>query len=101
MELPKRRILMNAFFKAHLIVVMLPGCFIPISTNRLHERSLRITDNDKHSTFEELLAKNNSVSVHHKNIHAIAIEMYKVVNGISPKIMNEVFKFFIFHNFLL
>ena len=71
---------------------MLPGCFIPISTNRLHERCLRITDNDKHSTFEELLAKNNSVSVHHKNIHAIAIEMYKVANDISPKIMNEVFK---------
>ena len=78
--------------KLNLIVVMLSGCFIPISTNRLHERCLRITDNDKHSTFEELLAKNNSVSVHHKNIHAIAIEMYKVANDISPKIMNEVFK---------
>ena len=60
--------------------------------NRLHERSLRIIYNDKHSTLEELLANNNSVSVHHNNIHAIAIEMYKVVNGISPEIMNKVFK---------
>ena len=60
--------------------------------NRLHERCLRIIYNDKRSTFEELLAKDNSVSVHHNNIHAIAIEMYKVVNGISPEITNEVFK---------
>ena len=49
--------------------------------NRLQERS-----------FEELLAKDNSVSVHHNNNHAIAIELYKVVNGISPEIMNEVLK---------
>ena len=58
--------------------------------NRLHERCLRIIYNDKRSTFKELSAKDNSVSVHHNSIHAVAIEMYKVVNGISPEIMNEV-----------
>ena len=58
--------------------------------NRLHERCLRIIYNDNVSTFEELLSKDNSVSVHHNNIHAI--EMYKMANGISPEIMNEVFK---------
>ena len=48
--------------------------------------------NDKISNFEELLNKDNSVSIHHSNIHALAIEMYKVANDISPDIMNEVFK---------
>ena len=51
--------------------------------NRLHERYLRIIPNEKLSNFEELLNKDNSVSVHHNNIHAIAIEIYKVVNGVS------------------
>ena len=48
--------------------------------------------NDKISNFEELLNKDNSVSIHHNNIHALAIEMYKVANDMSPDIMNEVFK---------
>ena len=60
--------------------------------NRLHERCLRIIYNDKRSNFEELLVKDNSVSIHHNNIHPLAIEMYKVINGISPEIMNDVFQ---------
>ena len=60
--------------------------------NRLHEGCLLIIYNNKRSIFEELLVKDNSVSVHHNNIHAMAIEMYKMVNCISPEIMNKVFK---------
>ena len=60
--------------------------------NRLRKRCLRMIYNDKISNFEELLNKDNSVSIHHNNIHALAIEMYKVVNDMSPDIMNEVFK---------
>ena len=58
--------------------------------NRLHERCLRIIYNDKHSNFEELLVKDNSVSIHHNNIHTLAIEMYKVANSMSPKITNDI-----------
>ena len=36
--------------------------------------------------------KNNSVSIHHNNIHTLAIELYKVANGMSPEIMNDIFK---------
>ena len=39
-----------------------------------------------------ILNKDNSVSIHHSNIHALAIEMYKVANDMSPEIMNEVFE---------
>ena len=42
--------------------------------------------------FRGTLAKDYSVTVHHNNIYEIVIEMYKVVNGISLEIMNEVFK---------
>ena len=61
-------------------------------SKKLHERCLRIIYNDKHSNFEELLVKDNSVFMHHNNIHTLAIEMYKAANGISPKIMNDIFK---------
>ena len=94
MELPKRRILMNAFFKAQFnycpIIWMFHSRCLNNKINRLHERCLRMIYNDKISNFEELLNKDNSVSIHHNNIHALAIEMYKVANDMSPDIMNEV-----------
>ena len=80
MELPKRRILMNAFFKAQFnycpIIWMFHSRCLNNEINRLHERCLRMIYNDKISNFEELLTKDNSVSIHHSNIHALAIEMY-------------------------
>ena len=60
--------------------------------NRLHERRLRIIYNDKASTFKELLEKDNSVSIHYRNIQALAVEIYKVANGMSPEIMNKIFQ---------
>ena len=60
--------------------------------NRLHDRRLRITYNYKHSNFEELLVKNNSVSMHHYNVHTLVTEMHKVANDMSPEIRNEIFK---------
>ena len=59
--------------------------------NRLHERSLRIVYSDQSSTFEELLKRDKTFSIHHKNIQSLATEIYKFVNGISPEIMNSVF----------
>ena len=47
-----------------------------------HSRSL-----NKHSNFEELLVKDNSVSMHGNNINILAIEMYKTANGMPPEIM--------------
>ena len=59
---------------------------------RLHGRCLRTIYNDKTSTFTELLGRDNSLSIHYKNIQALAIEMYKVGNGISLEIINEIFQ---------
>ena len=56
--------------------------------NRLHERCLRIIYNDKQSSFIELLEKDNSVSIHQRNLQVLAIEMFKVSNGLSPVLMN-------------
>ena len=60
--------------------------------SRLHERCLTIIYNDKHSIFEVLLNKDDSVSIHDNNVHALAIELYKIPNDMSPKIMSEALK---------
>ena len=44
----------------------------------LHERCLRLIYSDKKPSYENLLEKDNSVSMHHKNIQVLAIEMFKV-----------------------
>ena len=59
--------------------------------NRLHERYLRIAYSDTVSSFEDLLDKDRSVSVHVKNIKTLAIEMFKVSNKLIVLLMNETF----------
>ena len=55
--------------------------------NRLHERCLRLIYNNKRSSFENLLEKDNFVSIHHKNLQALAIGMFKVHTKTSQEIM--------------
>ena len=59
--------------------------------NHLHERALRIVYDDNESTFEDPLKKDNSVSIHHKNIQLLGIELYKVKNNLSTHLMSEIF----------
>ena len=59
--------------------------------NCIHERALRITYKDKSTTFQELLEKDNSVSIHHKKMQKLAIEIYKVLHRFSPPILNDIF----------
>ena len=54
----------------------------------LHERCLRVIYNDKQLFFTE----DNSVSIHVRNIQRIAIEMFRFYNGLSPLLMNNIFK---------
>ena len=50
----------------------------------IHERALRIAYKDFVSTLAELLDKDNSFTIHERNIQALGIELYKVANCLSP-----------------
>ena len=63
--------------------------------NNLHERKLRLIYCDHSSDIEELLQRDNSVTIHQKNIEALAIMMYKVVKNIAPTIVSGLFSLFI------
>ena len=51
--------------------------------NHLHERALGIVYNDYESTFENLHELDNSVSIHHRNIRLLLIELCKVEHNLS------------------
>ena len=57
----------------------------------LHERCLRFIYNDKNSSYEELLTKDGSVSLNHRNMPALATEIYKIKKGNSPELFTEIF----------
>ena len=59
--------------------------------NSIHERALGIAYQDNTSAFQELLNKDNSVSIHHRNLQVLATEMFKIHRGLSPEILRETF----------
>ena len=97
MNIEKRKILMNAFFNAQFSYCPLTWMFhsrkLNNKINKLHERCLRIVYNNNTSSYEDLLEIDNSVSIHIRNLQALAIELYKIVSGFSPEIMKDVFPF--------
>ena len=58
--------------------------------NNLYERSLRLVYKDNNSSFKDLIKKNNSFTVHHRNIQSLTIELLKVKENISNTIMNDI-----------
>ena len=90
MDFNKKRLVVNAFFMAQFnycpLIWMCHDRTHNNKINRLHERCLRLIHNDKRSSFEDLLEKDNSVSIHHKNLQALANEMFQVHTKTSPNL---------------
>ena len=61
--------------------------------NNLHERTLKLICYDHLSNFQELLQRDTAVTIDQKNIQALAIMMYEVVNSIAPAIVSELSSF--------
>ena len=59
--------------------------------NKLHERALQLAYEDRHSTFEELLNIEKSVTIHQRNLQVLVTELYKKHHGLAPELMNDIF----------
>ena len=95
LDVPKRKILMKSFITSQFnhcpIVWMYCQRKSNHLINRIHERALRIAYIDYSSDFNLLLDKDNSVTIHHRNIQALTLEIYKSVHNLNPPFMKEIF----------
>ena len=95
MNLSKRLLLMNSFFKAQFnycpLIWMCHSRESNRKINQLHERCLRTICNDKQSSFNELSEKDATVSIHEQNLHVLVTEMCKINNGLSMPLMKDIF----------
>ena len=95
MSIPKGKLLMNSFFTSQFnycpLTWMCHSCTMNNKINRLHERCLHIVHSDKTSSFEKLLEKDGSVTIHTRNLQTLATEMFKVYKNLSPAIIADLF----------
>ena len=91
----KRRIIMKAFIESQFghspLFWMFHTWAINNKTNRIHERALKITYSNQSSSFQDLLDRDNSVTIHRRNIRTLTIKTFKVLHGPSPSLLNKVF----------
>ena len=60
--------------------------------SKIHERPLLIIYQDYKPSSTDLLAKDNSLTIHHRNLQKLVTEMFKVKVGIEPEILKDIFK---------
>ena len=74
MSIKQRRVLMKSFIDSEFgycpLIRMFHGREVNNKINHLHQRSLCIVYKDK-SSFKELLLRDDSFTVRHKNIHSL------------------------------
>ena len=92
MNLSKRKALMKTFvisqFNYCPLVWMFHSRKLNHRINSMHERALRVTYQDYQSTFLQLLQKDNSVTIHQRNLQVGSTEIFKTKNDLSPEILN-------------
>ena len=89
----KKKIIFNALIKSQFSYCPLVWMFCSRQTNnminKIHERALRIVLNDHFSDFETMLLNMNDITIHHRNIQTLMIELFKIKYDLAPPIMGS------------
>ena len=99
MDTKKRRVLMKAFITSQFtycpLVWMFHSRTLTNRIDKIHERALRLAyKNETFLSFDYLLKRDRSVSIHQKNLQILATEIYNTKNNdLGPKIMKDTFHF--------
>ena len=96
MKQHQKETLLSSFIISHLSYCPLIWMFCSKQStkkiNAVHERSLRIIQNDYESLYPLLLEEAHQITFHKRCINSLMIEVYKYLNGHSPDIINDIFK---------
>ena len=83
------RLIMNSFVICHFsycpVVWMFHSQKLNARINRLREWSLRVVYRDFDSSFEELLTRDSSTTLHQRILQKLMTEIFKVKTGIAPE----------------
>ena len=93
-----RRTVIKAFVMSHFsncpLIWMFHSRNIEHRLNKIHESALKFVYSDTPNlSFDELLVKDKSVSIHLRNLQLFVTEISKIRNGIIPELMNDIFQF--------
>ena len=91
----KKRVLIKAYIESQFeyspLVWMFYGRQVNNRINCLHDRALRMIYEESTSSFDTLLEKDMSFSVHDRKIQQLALEMHKVTKGLAPTAISSLF----------
>ena len=91
----KLKHIMRAFILSQFsycpLVWMFCDRYLNNKINHIHKKALRIAYKDNVSDFDTLLTRDNSVSVHKRNLQLLMTEIYKTKSNITPSFMTEIF----------
>ena len=63
-----------------------------LTVNKIRQRTLRVVYDDYSSTYEELLASHNDISIYRKHLKHLAIEVHKSLTNLNSEFMRPFFK---------
>ena len=97
LTMPQKKQLVNAFFYSHFNYCPLVWMFSTKDANNkietLHKRALQIihSDYDSALNYEDLLLRDDSVTIHQRNLQFLMTEIFKTIHGLNPSFMKEFF----------
>ena len=84
-SLEKRRTLMKAFIESQFnccpLAWILRSRTLKNKINHSHEKALRTVYSDYNPSFYELVDKDDTFTIHQKNVQSLATEIYKYLHG--------------------
>ena len=89
----EKKMILNALIKPQFnycpLVWMLCSRKTNNMINNIHKRALRIVLSDHNSDFETMLRNFNDITIHHRNIQTLMIELFKIKYDRPPPIMDS------------
>ena len=97
LTMPQKKLQVNAFFCSHFNYCPLVWMFSTKDANnkieKLHKRALQIihSDYDSALNYEDLLLRDNSVTIHQRNLQFLMTEILKTIHGLNNSFIKEFF----------
>ena len=95
LKFEQRKLLLNVFITVQFsyapVIWMFHSRKLNSRINHKQERALRLVYKDYTGSFDELLLKDDSFRIHHRNLQKPSIDIFKVKLGLAPEIMKNIF----------